>query len=319
MTGKDAGYAVWPSGVRWIVLGTKDGWRKATNRTPVAVPTDGGLVLAAAAGRVALGVLPFQQLMVSPVLTSGGSTRLWAPSQLPSALAPSSTALARTQGATWAVLADGSLRAAADGSSSWTAVTSAQQLDPSHAATLTGVSFPGGATGFLTAAHSSAGPSLFVTTDAGRTWRDSGLSVAGTSVMPWPPCRIGSTWVTPVQVDDRLEVFTAARASGPWTQGPSIPSAGSALVTCTPERVIASVPSDGTELFFAAAPGGNWTAAGSLDRPLVTMTAVSDTTAFAADADPSRVLEVSLGTPVRVAELPLPTWVGTLGGAAMRN
>ena len=319
MTGPDTGYAVWPSGVRWIVLGTQDGWRTVANRTPVAVPTDGGLVLAASNARLALGVLPFQALTVSPVLTSDGTTRQWVPSQLPSALAPSATAVARSQDATWAVLVDGSVLTDSDGTSTWTSVTSAHRLDPSASATLTGVTFPGGSSGFLTASRGSPGPSLFVTDDSGRTWHDSGLRVRGTAVSSWPPCRIGSTWAAPVQVDDHLVVLTADQAEGPWSAGPALPASGDAIVSCTPSRVVASVATGGSDALYSIAPGGSWAALGTVGRHLVTLTAVSDTSAFAADSDPGRVLEVSLGAPVRVSDVPLPDWVATIGGAPMRN
>jgi hypothetical protein len=319
MTGADTGYAVWPSGVRWIVLGTTDGWRTVTNRTPVAVPTDGGLVLEAETGRVSVGVLPFQQLTVSPVLTSDGSTRLWSPTQLPSGLAPSSTAIGRSTASTWAVLADGSVVSLRDGASSWTRSTSARELDATGTLTLTGVSFAHGSTGFLTATRKSSGPTLFSTTDAGLTWHDSRLRTSGSAVRAWTPCFIGTSWVAPVQVDDRLVLMTSANPDGPWRAGSPAPVAGPALVTCTPQRVVAVVPDNGSDTFFAAGPGTGWTALGSSGRHLVSVTAASDTVAFGADADSSQVLRVELSDPVRIDGLVLPAWVATIGGDAMRN
>jgi len=319
MTSADAGYAVWPSGVRWIVLGTTDGWRTVTNRTPVAVPTDGGLVLAAGTGRVWVGVLPFHELTVSPVLTSDGMTRLWSPTQLPSGLEPSSTAIGRSSAATWAVLADGSVVSLRDGATSWTRSTSAHELDATGALTLSGVSFAHGSTGFLTARRKSSGPTLFITTDAGLSWHDSGLRTAGAAVRAWTPCFIGASWVAPVQVDDRLVLMTSANPDGPWRAGPPAPVAGQALVTCTPQRVIAAIPDNGSDSLFAAGLDGAWTALGPSGRHLLSMTGASDDVAFAADADSSRVLRVQLSDPVRIDGLALPAWVATIGGDAMRN
>jgi hypothetical protein len=319
MSGADAGYAVWPSGARWIVLGTADGWRTVTNRTPVAVPTDGGLVLTARAGRVWVGVLPFQQLTVSPVLASDGTSRMWSPTQLPSALAPSATAIARSASATWAVLADGSVVTLREGETSWTASTSASELDPTGSLTLAGVSFPAGSIGFLTATRTSGGPTLFVTTDAGATWHDSGVRTGGTAVRPWAPCRIGATWVAPVQVDDRLLLLTAEDPRGPWRQGPPAPVAGTALVTCTSQRVVAVLSDNGSDEFYSGDPSTGWASLGSSGRHLVAVAAASDTVAFGADADSSRVFRVELARPVRVEDVDLPGWVATIGGGAMRN
>ena len=319
MTTADAGYAVWASGVRWIVLGTADGWRTVTNRTPVAVPTDGGLVLSARSGRVWVGVLPFQQLKVSPVLSSDGTTRVWSPTQLPSALAPSATAIGRSARATWAVLADGSVVTLPDGGSSWATATSATRLDPSGSLTLTGVDFLDGSIGFITATRTSVGPTLFVTTDAGGTWHDSGIRPGGSSAGAWPVCRIGVTWVAPIQVDDRLDLLVADDPRGPWRAGGQTPVTGVPLVTCTPSRVVAVLPDAGSDTFLGAEPAGSWTTLGSMNRHLVSLTAASDGVAYGADADPTRVLRIELTSPLRVDDVALPEWVATIGGATMRN
>jgi hypothetical protein len=318
MTTPTTGYAVWPSGVRWIVISTTDGWRSVTNRTPVAVPTDGGLVLAAGDGQVAVGVLPFQQLTVSPVLTSDGTTRQWAPTQLPSALAPAPTAIARSPGATWAVLVDGAVVTSLDHSSTWSESTSARRVDGSGSSSVTGVAFPALGTGFLTLTTTGSGSVLVTTDDGGRTWRDSGVHAVGLAATAWTPCRIGRRWVAPVQVDDQLVVFVSDAATGPWVAGPQLPHTGRALVTCTPERVLAAVPDGASDVLYSAPPGGAWSGQGSVDRHLNSLTAVSDIEAFAIDGDPSHVLDVALDGSARVVPLALPGWVATLGGPSMR-
>jgi hypothetical protein len=319
MTDATTGYAVWPSGVRWIVLSTHDGWRSVVNRTPVAVPTDGGLVLAAQVGRVAVGVLPYQQLTVSPVLSSDGTTRTWTPSQLPSALAATSTALARSASATWAVLGDGRVLTSADATPTWVVTTSARQLDASGAITVTGVGFPDGATGFLTAARTGSGPSLFVTQDDGASWADTGLRADGQTVSTWLPCLVGSMWAAAAQVDDHLELLTAPSATGPWTANGTVPAPGRTLVSCTPGGLLAAVPTGDSEQLYTASRGRSWSPAGVLDGRLLSLTAVSDREAFATDADHSAMLHVSLGGSVRVTRIAMPEWVATIGGPSMRS
>ena len=160
---------------------------------------------------------------------------------------------------------------------------------------------------------------MFVTADAGRSWRDSGIRTEGQAVGARVPCHIGTTWAVPVQVDDHLVVLSAPAATGPWTTGPVVPAAGRALVTCTPSRVVAAVPAGGSEQLFAAEPGAAWSSLGSLDRRLDSLAAASDITAFATDDDTSRMLEVALGGDLRVTETPLPDWVATIGGPPMRT
>ena len=46
MAGPALGWATWRSGDSWILLQTADGFRHVTNATPIAVPTDGGVVAA---------------------------------------------------------------------------------------------------------------------------------------------------------------------------------------------------------------------------------------------------------------------------------
>ncbi|MBI1378140.1 MAG: hypothetical protein GC157_11755 [Frankiales bacterium] len=318
MTGPESGYAVWPSGVRWIVLSTTDGWRTVTNRTPVAVPTDGGVVLAAQPGRLTLGVLPFQALTVSPVLTSDGSTRQWNPTQLPSALAATAGALARTGSTTWAVLADGSLVRQDDGAATWTTAAAPGSL-PLGDGSPTGIWFTPDGTGFVTVSRHDDGPLLLVSDDSGATWRDSGLRAAGSDVAARPPCRLGSSYAVPVQADDHLLVLTASSSAGPWTAGPALPASGQAVVSCAPASVVAAAPSGGGDAVYAAAPGAAWAQVGSTDTRLVSLDAVSDTRAFAADDDAGRVLDLALGPAPAVTEVPLPDWVATIGGGAMRT
>ncbi len=320
MTDARVGYAVWPSGVRWVVLGTVDGWRTVVNRTPVAVPTDGGLVLSARGTHVAVGVLPYQQLLVSPVLQSSGPGRVWSPTQLPSALAATTSALARAEGATYAVLADGGVVSAPDGAATWTRVTSAKDLAPGGGLSVTGVAFPDGRTGFVMGTGPSDHPVLF--TGAGSSWTavDLPLTGGGTATA-LSPCLAGATWVVPVAREGRLDMFTAPAPTGPWTADPELVTTATPLVGCSPQRVWAAAPVGPSDVLSVAPLGGGWTPLGDLGTHLVALTPVSDTEAFAADSDPTRILAISVAAQGRptTTQLPLPDWVATVGGAAMRN
>jgi len=63
-----SGEAVWPSGAAFLLLHTVDGWQHVTNITPVAVPTGGGLTMAASSRELVVAALPFDRLLVSPLL-----------------------------------------------------------------------------------------------------------------------------------------------------------------------------------------------------------------------------------------------------------
>jgi hypothetical protein len=320
MTDASTGFAVWPSGVRWIVLGTTDGWRTVQNRTPVAVPTDGGLVLAARDGQVAVGVLPYQQLTVSPVLRSLGSGRVWEPSQLPSALVAAPSSLSLSQHASFAVLADGSVVTAPAGSSTWTRVPGFGSTP--DAARPTGVVFPDGRAGFVTAAGPGDHPVLFTTAGSGGAWTPVRLPLTSPGVaVALPPCLVGTTWVAPVSQDGRLDLFTAPTSHGPWTRGPDLAAPTTPLLACSSHRVWAVVHADGGDVLSTSAPGGAWTTRGSVGGRLSSLAPVSDSEAFAAGADPSGVVRITLPTDTTATTepIPLPDWVATIGGASMRN
>ena len=72
-----SGEAVWPSGAAFLLLHTVDGWQHVTNITPVAVPTGGGLTMAASSRELVVAALPFDRLVVSPLLRSTSSGKSW--------------------------------------------------------------------------------------------------------------------------------------------------------------------------------------------------------------------------------------------------
>jgi len=319
MTGPQSGFAVWPSGVRWIVLGTTDGWRTVSNRTPLAVPTDGGLVLSANPTTVAVGVLPHEQLTVSPVLQSTTAGATWVPTQLPGALSSSAASLARSDGATWAVLAGGSVVTQVDGAATWREATSAATLDPAGHLTLTGIGFPDGATGFVTGSGPGDRPILFVASE-NSAFQAVPLVLGGTGeATALAPCRVGSTWVAPVVTDGRLIPFTAARATGPWKAGPALEVSGTPVVACGPDRVWVIAPKGSSDELSVAYPGAQWMLQGQLAARTTSLSVVSSDRAYVSEAAPATLTAVYLGASLRSETVPLPDWVETVGGAPMRN
>jgi hypothetical protein len=322
MVDASTGYAVWPSGVRWIVLSTNDGWRTVVNRTPVAVPTDGGLVLAATSSRIAVGVLPHEQLSVSPVLQTPPAPVSWQPSQLPDALLATAGSLAAGPTATWAVLAGGrSVVSSAAGTDTWTTSVTTSALDPQPGLAITGVAFAGDitGTGFLTARGPAARPVLFVTTDAGSSWQPAGLPLGSGTAESLAPCQVGSTWMAPVVSGGRLTVYTSTAPAGPWVAGPALPAEGEPVAACGPDRLWVATHHGSTEELRTQAPGGPWVLAGPLDGTVTSLAAVDRGRAFATFADPARIEALSVGAGVTASKVTLPDWVATIGGAVMRN
>ncbi len=321
MTSALTGWATWPSGARWIVLTTSDGWRTVENRTPIAVPTDGGLVLAARDNAVAVGILAHQQLTVSPVMRFNPTRHAWTPSQLTAGLLSSSTSLARSQGASWAVLdVDGAVVVSADDTTEWRQATSSRELDTSGHLDVTGVGFPDGATGFVTGSGPSNLPVLFVTTDEGRSWRPESIRIAsdGTATA-LTPCRVGSAWLAPVLAGGQLRVFASSGANGPWTSGTPLAVQSDPVVACGPTGVWAAVSTGSTDELVVASPGGTWVRQGDLGGHIASLSVVSGDHAIATRENPAALTSIDLGAAFNVTPLPLPDWVDSLGGPSMRN
>jgi hypothetical protein len=316
------GFAVWPSGVRWILLQTTDGWKTAVNRTPTAVPTDGGLILAVGKSKVAVGVLPHEQLTVSPVLESTENKQVWIPTQLPGALLPAAGALALSDSAAWAIEegSDSIILTRPTNSNSWRHATSARELDPAGLTTVDGINFLDPTTGFITATSRSGKTALFVSTTAGMSWQTAGLSVNSSKpTKALPPCKLNSTWVAPVVSGDTLVVFTSKTPKGPWLAGPGLPVGASPAVGCGAGGVWVATSNGATADLFVSSFGGSWTPHGSSGIRIASLSVTGRTTAIALSPSPAGLFTIDLTTSIAVAPLPLPDWVDTIGGPEMRS
>ena len=321
MVGAQAGYAVLPSGARWIVIGTTDGWRTVTNATPTSVPTDGGLVLSATGTRVAVGVLPHEQLTVSPVLVSHDGAGTWAPTQLPGGLLAAPGALATSRDALWAIVTGGGGRlvTAASTAGPWREVGSATTVQPPGTVTFTGVGFPDGRTGFVTATGPADGL-LLLSGSGGRPWQPVALPVTATgSATALTPCRVGADWLVPVVSDGRLVVYRSRALDGPWQVGSAVAVAAAPVVGCGRTAVWVVSEGGSSDRLLLSDGTGAWSDQGDLPAGVTSLSVADDDTAFATAGGAARLLRIQLGQPLATTWIPLPAWVATVGGGAMRN
>ncbi len=325
MTSASNGYAVWPSGARWIVIGTTDGWRTVVNRTPMAVPTDGGLVVLARQAQLWVGVLAHQLLRVSPVLQAGGAARTWVPSQLPGALLPTSSSLARSAHALWAVLADGRVAQLPDGSQAWS-VLGVVNTEMAHLGSpARGIDFADGAHGLIWAADPAGHPVLWSTTNEGATWVHQQLADSAPGQV-LAACHVDELWLVPVAEPGRLVLYSSSSPHGPWTKGGALAAASPPVVACAPHSLWAAVPRDGGgEIYVTVDTTGSaaWVDRGALASQLTSLAPVSESEAWATSDDATAVFAVNLPSAgagkIIVSRTVLPQWVTTVGGAAMSN
>jgi hypothetical protein len=322
MTGPLTGHAVLPSGARWVVIGTTDGWRTVSNETPTAVPTDGGLALDALGRAVVLGILPHEMLTVSPVFASADSARSWAAGQLPGGLVDGSHAVSLWAGGMRALVTNGGgeLVASVRARGPWRVVTSAAALASPKPHLLAVTSFPRDVV-VLTGSGTSTEPLLYASADAGATWQSESLPVggsAGSSATALAPCRVGGTWLVPVVSGASLQLDRAADWSGPWAASTSVPVGSNSVVACSDTGVWVFGGEHNEDLQVADATG-TWTSEGSVSEPVTGASVVSSDTAFVTVAGASQIVQLVIGESLTQTALPLPGWVASVGGPPMRS
>jgi photosystem II stability/assembly factor-like uncharacterized protein len=321
MTSPSDGYAVWPSGVRSIVIGTTDGWRTVTNRTPLAVPTDGGMVLGATSQSVVTGVLPFHLLTISPVLTSSDLGKTWAGSQLPGALNDNPHALARVGETTYAVLAKtGEVVEQHDGASAWAHLTSPTELDPAGGFTPQGISSPDGQTLFVIGESSpKAAARAFVSRDRGGTWTGLAVGSIGIEQTTDAPCVAASGWLFPVRSQSGVQVARLTSAFLQTSIAPAVVPASNPALACGGGLVwIAVTEGDNTRVVTVGSTGKPHYL-GQVSGRITALAPTSATQAFAATSDVAKIGTLTTQPSLQLTTTPLPSWVATVGGAAMRN
>ncbi len=316
MSTSSAGYAIWPSGARWIVLATTDGWRSVSNKTPTAVPTDGGLAIAVDGHQLLLGVGPHHLMSISPTVFSGDAGRTWLSGQLTGGLALGQHVVALSAGKTWALTHDARgqlLVGSTTAGTGWAPLVSGMTLSPSDDWQLTGVVFPEPTIGFLLGTGGSG--QVYTTTDAGASWRPANLPVQPDGAATYQPCKRAGGWDLPVYAGGALTVLQAPEPAGPWRASASTKVSSAPILACSPTAIWAIDPASQRMLIFS---GNVWSAGSDVPANASSLAVGADGSAVLATANPARLWRLeSSATSWRAVSLP--KWVGVVGGAAMSN
>lgn len=307
------GLAVWPSEHAWLLLGTTDGWQHITNRTPIAVPTGGGLVAAAFAGNVAVAVGTYERLTESPLVTSSGDKGPWRPSELPGAISDSREAVAVAGRRTAAVLNGAGGTVVSYSADHWTRLTTAATLAPARGLRLDGVTWTDGGLGWLTGHGRVGTPMAFQTIDGGRSWKP--MLLAGHDVVAaLAPCGQGSNWVLPlVYGNGTVRLGRTTDGGTSWRSGRSVPLAsGPPAWGCSEGEVWFAGRAD--HVFVSTDAGAGWVDAGRAPAGLTALSPTGHGAGFAAStAKGKATLWAVADNGTRFTKLALPTWVATVG------
>lgn len=319
MTGASSGYAVLPSGPSWVLLSTRDGWSQLGNATPAAVPTGGGIALAAANGEVAAGIGPYDQLISSPILTSSDPAHGWTPAELPAGLADSRHAIALDSGTTTAVLTGGGGSLVRRAAAGWTTLSTAKGLQPSGRLTLDSISWAAGGVGWLTG-HGPAGTAIaFTSKDNGASWTPV-PGLPGNATAALAPCGAGQSWQLPVlAADGTVRVYRSTDGGQRWQPGASVPVAGNQPVWgCHGDGTwLLGVAAGGNRLLVSTDAGTSWRDAGAAPRGITDLAMVDASSGFAAGqvSTDARLWSVSVAGSAGFQAITLPGWLSTIGGS----
>lgn len=321
MTSPTTGFAAWPSGARWIVIGTTDGWQHVTNRTPLGVPTDGGLVVAADQSLLRVGVLPFRLLRSSPILLgSTTGTNTYASSQLGLALPDSPSALLVAGSHTYAV-AKNNPGASELTSNGWRFRSAAPRTTKTtRYFTAEGVGSPDDGKTLYLVGSNSAGPVVaFSSADNGGTWNPVLLpGVPDNGATAVAPCASGTTTLLPVVKDGA--VYAASRdASGRWTVTASPRTDSTPVVTCGGGSIWAFRPQGSSSVLEQFTPTGAWVQRGTVAVAPIAATAASSDTLYAATSQRDQLTRIRLTPSPVVTVIALPKWISTIGGSQMTD
>jgi hypothetical protein len=317
MTSPRSGYAVLPSGARWVLIATQDGWHTVTNATPTSVPTDGGLVIAASGATATLGVLPYGLLSVSPVLASSDAGRHWTAGQLPGGLAVGASLSVSTAG-TAALLRnnDGEVVGATRPRGPWRPLAAASSL--ASGISLRSVTAGAGGQLVVTAAGPADAALLFSRAGADREWRGTGLPAPGSTsavVAVGAPCLVARHWLVPVVRGSSLWLADSTALTGPWRHGPAIDVGSSPVVACGPTSVWVYSDDPAKTLHVAGVDG--WLESASLREAVTALSVVDDGAAFATVDGAGYLVALTRTAGMSESRIPLPAWVSSVGGGAM--
>ena len=317
MTGPMTGWAVWPSGPAWLALYTTDGFRHVSNRTPVAVETNGGLVGTFLRDRVAIAVGAHDRLVRSPVLSGSVTTSVasWTPAELPGAVSDSRRAVA-LRGSTVTVVTSASAGTVlAETSNGWRAVTDVRSLDTGSMLHIDGVTWANSRQGWITGHGASGAAMAFQTTTGGRSWTPVTRSADG-QIAALAPCRAGREWLLPIiGADATLRVLRTVDDGRTWSAGTRLRVAGGQPAWgCAANEVWMAGRSGTTDHVFSSADfGASWVDEGPAPASLTDLAPSGGGAGFAASAGKHTTLWSVTGNGARFAAIALPGWVASVG------
>ena len=311
-----SGEAVWPSAAAFLLLHTVDGWQHVTNITPVAVPTGGGLTMAASSRELVVAALPFDRLVVSPLLRAPSSGKSWSPAQLPGGLSLSRQSVGLGPGGASAVLRAGGGTVVEEGQHGWSVLTDASRLAPGGHLHLDSLTWGVGGRGWLTGHGPAGSPVAFTTSDSGRTWAAL-VGLAPDAVAALTPCGGDQRWTMPV-VQARGTVSIAASVNGgaTWANGaPLTVPLGLPAWGCHGEDVwMLGAAADGDHVYSSVNAGRTWTDQGVAPAGVTDLVPTGSHQGFATSGTTKGAILWSVrrdgGSFTPVA---LPGWVATIG------
>ena len=315
-----SGDAVWPSGGAFLVLRTVDGWRHVTNITPIAVPTSGGLTMAASSDELVVAALPFDQMVVSPLLRSTSSGKSWSPGQLPGGLTLARESVSLGPRGVTAVLSEGGGTVVAEGQTGWGVLTGASRLVPGGQLRLDAITWSAGGRGWLTG-HGPAGTTVaFTTTDSGLTWAAM-VGLGSDAVAALTPCGADRTWTLPVvHAGGTMSIAASVDGGATWSTGaPLTVPVGPPAWGCHGQEVwMLGGAAGGDNMYSSADAGATWTDNGVAPAGVTDLAPTGGHAGFAATVTAKgAALWVVRGDGASFSQVALPGWVATIGNRTM--
>jgi hypothetical protein len=320
MQDSHSGAAVWPSGTAFLLLHTADGWRHVTNITPVAVPTGGGLTMSARSRELVVAALPFDRLVVSPLLRSTASGAGWSPGQLPDGLTLGRESLGLGPRGVTAVLRTGGGTVVERAPGGWSVLTTASRLVPGGHLQLDAISWGVGGRGWVTGHRPAGGPVAFTTDDSGKTWA-AVVGLAPDAVAALTPCGGGQTWMLPV-VRSRGTMSIARSVDGgtSWAAGAplTVPLGLPAWGCHDQEAWMIGAGADGDHFYSSVSAGRTWTDHGVAPGGVTDLEPTGSHTGFATTTtSKGAILWAVLGDGASFSPIALPGWVANVGNQMM--
>jgi len=311
-----SGDAVWPSGAAFLLLHTVDGWRHVTNITPIAVPTGGGLTMAASSRELVVGALPFDQLVVSPLLRSPNSGTTWSPDQLPGALTLGRQSVALGPRGATAVLRQAGGTVVEKGEHGWSVLTDASRLAPGGHLHLDGLRWGAGGRGWLTGHGPAGSPVAFTTSDFGRMWA-AVAGLAPDAVAALTPCGGDQAWVLPVvRARGTMSIAASVDGGATWATGaPLTVPHGSPAWGCHGQDVwMLGGAASGDHVYSSANAGVTWTDHGAAPLGVTDLAPTGSGAGFATGTTAKgAILWAVRGDGTSFSHVALPGWVTTVG------